>query len=313
MGEQAPVGIFVYNRPDHTRRLLESLHRNPIFGQSPITVFCDGPKTTDDLDAIACTRAVVREMLPASAAFVEREANRGLAASIIDGVSMLTRRHGRVIVCEDDLIFAPEALEFLNRALDRYRDEPKVMHVAAYMFPVKARLPEAHFYREATCWGWATWDRAWRHFEPDAARLLDYVGAPERKNRFDIEGSMYFHEMLRQQVVGRIDSWAIRWYASMFRAGGLALHPGRSLVQNEGFDGTGVHCGKTDVFKVDLADEAPTELPDMIEECPATIEAMIAYRAPLRRKLAPGRGIKRRVRNIASRLARQLLRWRAAA
>lgn len=313
MGAEAPIGIFVYNRPDHTRRLLESLHQNPAFATSPITVFCDGPKSDDDRRAIERTRAVVRELVPEGAAIIERDANQGLARSIIDGVTMLTERHGRVIVCEDDLVLSPHALDFLNRALERYRDEPRVMHVAAYMYPVKADLPPAHFYREATCWGWGTWDRAWRQFDPDAERLLDHVGGLRHKDRFNIEGSMYFYEMLRQQAVGRIDSWAIRWYASMFRAGGLALHPGRSLVQNEGFDGTGVHCGTTDAFDVSLADEAPVDLPDEVVECEATVAAMMAYRAPLRKTMAPGNPLKRRVVGLASRLARRLQRWRAVA
>ncbi|MDH3659413.1 MAG: hypothetical protein OEU92_05170 [Alphaproteobacteria bacterium] len=313
MGAKAPVAIFVYNRPDHTRRLLQSLARNPEFAESPITVFCDGPKPGDDLQAIERTRATVRELVPGSATLVERDVNHGLARSIIDGVTRLTDEHERVIVCEDDLIFSPHALGFLNRALLHYRDEPRVMHVAAYMYPVDAELPSAHFYREATCWGWATWDRAWRRFDPDAKGLLDHVDDRARKNRFNIEGSMYFHEMLRQQATGAIDSWAIRWYASMFRADGLALHPGRSLVQNEGFDGTGVHCGRTDVFDVELADDAPDALPDDIQECAETVQAMIAYRAPLREKLAPRSGMKHRVFSLAKHLARRLQLWRTAA
>ena len=308
MGAKAPIGIFVYNRPDHTRRLLESLHRNPIFAESPVAVFCDGPKRDDDLPAIERTRATVREHVP-DATIIEQAANQGLARSIIEGVTALTEEHGRAIVCEDDLVFSPYALDFLNQGLERYRDEPDVMHVAAYMYPVEAELPPAHFYREATCWGWATWDRAWRQFEPDAAKLLAHVGDHARRERFNIEGSMYFYEMLRQQVDGRIDSWAIRWYASMFRAGGLALHPGRSLVRNEGFDGTGVHCGKTDVFEVELAEAPPDRWPDDVSECQETVDAMIAYRAPLRSQLAPSRGLRR----FASRIARRLQLFRRAA
>ncbi|MGI9507734.1 MAG: glycosyltransferase family A protein [Geminicoccaceae bacterium] len=309
MGAEAPIGIFVYNRPDHTRRLLESLHRSPIFAESPVTVFCDGPKRDADLPAIERTRATVRERAPGSATIIERDVNQGLARSIIDGVTALTEEHGRVIVCEDDLVFSPHALDFLNRGLERYRDEPEVMHVAAYMYPVNAELPAAHLYREATCWGWATWDRAWRRFEPDAARLLQHLSDAKARHGFDIEGSMYFYEMLRQQVDGRIDSWAIRWYASMFRAGGLALHPGRSLVRNEGFDGTGVHCGKTDIFEVELTEEAPDAWPDEVSECRETVEAMIAYRAPLRSQLAPRRGLRR----LASGLVRRLQRFGRAA
>jgi hypothetical protein len=279
----APVAVFVYNRATHARRALRSLLSNPEASASPITVYCDGPRSDEDLKLVDETRRAVRELAPKSARIVEQEKNSGLANSIIAGVGEQCQHHGRVIVVEDDLVLSRAALRFLNTALRRYENAERVMHVAAYMFPVRRPLPGAFFYREATCWGWATWGRAWRRFEPDPAVIQTYVRSRSLVNEFNVRDSMYFWEMLKQQAEGRIDSWAIRWYGTMFIHGGLALHPGRSLVQNEGFDGSGVHCSLTNEFDVALSDVVPA-FPDEINECEEAVQAMIEYRSGHKRR-----------------------------
>jgi hypothetical protein len=274
----APVALFVYNRPDHARRALQSLLDNPDAATSAIRIYCDGPRSNGDVELVEATRRAVRGLARPDVRIVEQERNCGLANSIIGGVSELCAEHGRVIVVEDDLILSRAALRFLNMALDRYRDEERVMHVSAYMFPVRRPLPPAFFYREATCWGWATWASAWRRFEKDPAVIQEFVTTRSLISEFNVRDSMYFWEMLKKQAEGHIDSWAIRWYGSMFMHGGLALHPGRSLVQNEGFDGTGVHCSITDEFDVDPSDVVPS-LPDDISECEEAVQAMMEYRS----------------------------------
>ncbi len=139
----APLAIFIYNRPAHTQRMIESLWTNPEFADSPVWIFCDGPKTPEQEMLIAKTRAVARELVPKHAVIVERDRNLGLAQSLNTGISQLCDEYGRVIVCEDDLFFSPLALGYLNHALALYKDEERVMHVSAYMFPVDGQLPQA--------------------------------------------------------------------------------------------------------------------------------------------------------------------------
>lgn len=288
----APIVVFTYNRPEHTRRVLCSLSQNTQFEQSPVTVYCDGPKRVEHAEAVEANRRVVRQCAPAHARIVAREVNLGLANSIIGGVSEHLAEHGRVIVVEDDLVLSSGALRYLNEGLTRYAGEEKVMHIAAYMFPVLRSLPEAFFYREATCWGWATWDRAWKHFEPDASKLLGQIDRRALKSEFDVEDSMYFYPMLRKQAAGELDSWAIRWYASMFLNGGLSLHPGKSYVENLGFDGSGVHCNIDQRFIVTTTEEPIRTWPTEIVESRAAIDAMKEYRrqsSPMR-SLARGPG-----------------------
>jgi CTP:molybdopterin cytidylyltransferase MocA len=283
MHPPAPIAIFVYKRAEHARRMLASLARNPLAAQSPITVYCDGPRSDEEAPAVAAARAVVRELAPAHARVVERERNQGLAASVIAGVSEQVAAHGAVIMLEDDLELSPVALDYLNAALERYRDEPRVMHVSAFMYPVRAALPETFFCREATCsGGWATWARAWRHFEPDGRRIRDAVLERGAREAFNVN-AMDFLDMLDRQIAGRVDSWAIRWYGSLWLQGGLALHPGQSLVRNIGFDGSGAHSGVSGLWEVDVRTEPVTRFPDRIEEDPAAVKAMTAYRRRIQR------------------------------
>jgi hypothetical protein len=305
----APIVAFVFNRPAHSERMLRSLSASPEIERSPMTIYCDGPRSDRDVAAVEETRRVVRAVAPAHARIVERSENFGLAKSIITGVTEATRDFGRVIVAEDDLVFSPLAIGYFNAALDRYAADDRVMHIAGYMFPVRNAVPRAFFYREATCWGWATWARAWQHFEPDSNVILDWIAANDERRGFDVNDTMYFWEMLQQQASGRINSWAIRWYGSMYMRGGLALHPGTSFVQNDGFDGTGVHCSVTDEFVVPLATEPLSEFPSEIAESETAVNAMMDYRLNVHRqngvRQMPSR-IVSRLRSAADRLRRRL-------
>jgi GT2 family glycosyltransferase len=274
----APIAVFAYRRPRHLRRMLESLLANPQAKESAIRIFCDGARGAEDRADVAATRAVARTLAPAHARVVERGENLGLARSVIGGVSELTAEFGSVIALEDDLVLSPYALDFLNRALERYRDEERVMHVSAYMFPVAVRLPEAFFHTEASCWGWATWARAWAHFEPDAVKLSEAVKARCALREFDSRGSYEFFRMLELQARGEIDSWAIRWYASIWLRGGLALHPDRALAANVGHDGSGVHSDVTDDYDVQLRDAPVRTFPDRVEPSEAAMRAMVRFR-----------------------------------
>jgi hypothetical protein len=283
----APIAIFVYKRPEHSKQMLSSLCKNVGYTNADITVYCDGPRDNDDLEDVLATRKIVREFLP-EANIVEREENMGLARSIISGVSEQCKKYGRVIVLEDDLILSPVAINYFNQGLERYSESEKVMHISAYMFPVNQTLPSSFFYREATCWGWATWERAWQYFESDSEVILDYVLKNKLSYEFDIEDSMYFLSMLRRQLKGELDSWAIRWYGSMFMQSGLSLHPANSLMQNIGFDGSGVHCSSTNEYDVTLSKDMP-DFPEDISECREAVSAMIQYRQKMQKPGVIGR------------------------
>ncbi len=274
-----PIAVFAYNRPKHLQRLADSLDRVPGFRESPLYIFCDGPRTEADRPLTDAVRRIAQDAFPVHAERIWQSHNLGLAQSLISGITAVLKRHGRIIVAEDDLVFSPVSLAYFHEALERYADTPRVAHVAGYMFPTGRHFTRPFFYREMSCWGWATWTRAWRLFEPNAAELLARIDREGRASAFDLDGTMAFREMLRNQRDGVIDSWAIRWYASMFCAGALALHPPRPVVANLGFDGTGSHCRDQDArFAVTLTHEPITDFPNEINECEDAVAAMMQYR-----------------------------------
>ncbi len=239
----APIAIFAYRRPEHTARLLRSLLSNPEAQTSRVVAFCDGPRSEEDVPLVARTRQVVAASGLRHLEVVERPHNMGLAASVIDGVTRLCEAHGRVIALEDDLILSGTFLRYMNDALDRYEDEPGVLHVSGFMYPVGLEAScDALFMPFISSWGWGTWARAWRAFDPAPSPGTAVLSDPDLRRRFDLDGSYGFSRMLRRQLAGRSDSWAIRWYLSVFNRGGLSLFPRRSLVENAGFDLDSSHC-----------------------------------------------------------------------
>ncbi len=201
-----------------------------------------------------------------SALLVESPQNQGLASSIIAGVTQLIAEYGKVIVFEDDLLSSPHTLQFFNDALERYANEEKVMHISAYMLPITPdNLPETFFFRAAFSWGWATWARAWHNLEPDIDTLMQRFDK-ERVNQFSIEHSMNFWKQMLDFKAGRNNSWAIRWYASIFLKNGLTLNPLHSLVHNIGHDGSGTHSNIESTYQVQVAQKRVTYFPDVIKE-----------------------------------------------
>jgi hypothetical protein len=250
----APITLFVYNRPVHTRLTVEALKKNDLAKDSHLIVFSDAPKSESQAEAVREVRKYIRSITGfRSVSIVEREWNWGLANSIIDGVTSLVNKFGRVIVLEDDLLTSPHFLAYMNTSLETYQNEERVMSITGYMFPIdNSGLPETFFLKILGCWGWATWDRAWKYFEKDPKNLLESFSQSEI-DRFNLEGAYDFWSQVQQNESGKINTWAIFWYTSMFQKDGLSLHPAFSMVDNIGNDNSGVHCSKTNNFNSALA------------------------------------------------------------
>ena len=253
MNNYAPILLFVYNRPEHLKQLIASLQANAEAAQSMLFIYTDAARNKADEEQVNKVREVIRHIDGfASIEVVERATNWGLARNIIGGVTEQIRHYGRVIVLEDDLVVAPYFLRFMNDALEAYKDEPQVGHIQACDFTQDASLPDTFLIKFTGSWGWATWERAWQHFNPDGQALLNELESRRLTRRFDFNGNYRFTRMLRRQVQGKNNSWAIRWNASLFLKDILSLNVGRSLVQNNGFDGSGTHCGGGNLYDSQL-------------------------------------------------------------
>ena len=258
--ELAPIVLTVYNRPWHTEQTLRALQNNDLADQSILYVYSDGPKhlaLQDDLEKIEQVRKLVKsEKWCKEVHLIESKQNIGLVNSFVKSITEVVNKHGKVIVLEDDQITSKGFLKFLNEALEIYKDETQVMHISAYMYPAKFISKESTFFLNIqSCPGWATWKRAWDLYNHDAVDHLKYFSQDKKlKKKFDIEGHAYFFKQLVLNAGPINYSWAVRWYASCLRANGLSLFPAKSLVQNIGLDGTGVHCGPTTMYDVETVD-----------------------------------------------------------
>lgn len=249
----APILLFVYNRPDHVKRGIESLLANSLAKDSELYIYSDAAKDADAQPAVDEVRQFIHTIQGFKRIYyIERTENWGLARSIIDGVTTRINQHGRVIVLEDDLVVAPYFLQFMNDALETYQDEENVCHIQACDFTQDPTLPDTFLIKWTGSWGWATWKRAWQLFNPNGQELLDELIRRRLTRRFDFNGKYGYTRMLRRQIEGKNNSWAIRWNASLFLADKLSLNVGKSLIQNEGFDGSGTNCGSGNLYASDL-------------------------------------------------------------
>ena len=263
----APIILFVYNRPWHTRQTVEALQRCEQASESDLYVFADGPKDNASAE-VREHIAEVREYVHTidgfrSVTIEEAEKNKGLANSVIAGVNKVLEKHGRVIVVEDDIVVSSHFLPFMNQSLDLYEYDKSVMCINGYSIIKEPYIKQnTYFLYGADCWGWATWKRGWEVFVHDASYLMNTIIHSRKLNRrFSFNGTYPYVEMLQNQIDGKIDSWAIRWYASAIIKGGLCLYPSRSLVQNIGF-GDGTHCHDADCYQATVvADETLTDFP----------------------------------------------------
>lgn len=245
----APVILFVYNRPWHTEQTLRALQQNDLASESELYIYADGPKPHAEekqLQQIRQVREIIRrEQWCGTVHIIESETNKGLADSVIAGVTEVVNRHGRVIVLEDDIVTSSGFLRYMNDALELYKDDTQVMHISGYIYPYKTKRKmqkqDTCFLKIYSCWGWATWQRAWMYFEPDVNIHLQHYSTPQEIKQFNVNGHMPNYWQLLANKNGDIYTWAVKWYASWLWQGGLSLFPFCSLVRNIGVTGQGEH------------------------------------------------------------------------
>ncbi|MFT6095931.1 MAG: FkbM family methyltransferase [Nonlabens sp.] len=242
----APIVLFVYNRPEHTRKTLEALRLNDLASESILYIYADGAKqnaSKTQLEAVAATRKVIKEQLwCGDVVLIESQENKGLANSVISGVTDVIEKHKKVIVLEDDIIVNSGFLRYMNTSLHLYEKEGSVFGVSGYKFESNRIIKDkTYFLPVMSSWGYGTWKDRWEKIDFDSKSLLQKVLDRDLMGKMKF-GKFNFYDMLQQQANGIIDSWAVRFYTSMIIQNGLFLFPKESLLTNIGFDGSGVHC-----------------------------------------------------------------------
>jgi len=250
----SPIVLFTYNRPWHTKKTIESLQKNELASESILYIYSDAPKNEQAVEEVKKVREYIRTVKGfKDIKIIEREKNYGLAKSIIDGVTTTIKKYGRIIVLEDDLITSPYFLNFMNEALEFYKDKKKVWHISGWNYPINDNgLGDVFLWRVMNCWGWATWNDRWSFYEKNVDKIINEFSSKDIK-RFNLDGAEKFWDQIIANKKKKINTWAIFWYAIIFKNNGLCLNPTKTLVQNIGLDGSGVNCQKTDIFKSELS------------------------------------------------------------
>ncbi|WP_339813385.1 DapH/DapD/GlmU-related protein [uncultured Imperialibacter sp.] len=256
--ETAPIVLFAYNRPWHTEQTLEALSKNELALESKLFIYADGPKeniSIEDLSKIEQTRRILNKKKWCKEVYIkESDTNKGLADSIVAGVTEVVNKYGKVIVLEDDIVTSAGFLKYMNDALRLYEKDKDVMHISGYMYPHDETLPETFFFNVPLCWGWGTWKRAWVNFNGNSAYLWKEIALKRGWDSFNKVGGDYLQKQLAGNITGTMKTWFIKWHASLYLLDGMSLYPNRSLVQNIGFDRTGEHKESNNfAYKVELS------------------------------------------------------------
>lgn len=245
----APIVLFVYNRPWHTEQTLRALMKNDLAKESELYIYADGPKedaTEEQLNLINQVRILIRqEQWCGKVHIIESKHNKGLADSIISGVTEVVNKYGRVIVLEDDLETAPMFLTYMNEALSYYEPRNCVFSISA---DIPMRMPEIKPYAYDVfvsyrnfSYGWGTWKERWNQVDWSINNFYEFQNDTLVQQAFCRGGDDLF-DMLEAQSRGIIDSWAIRFTWAHFEQHAVSIMPTQTFVHHLGFDGSGVHC-----------------------------------------------------------------------
>lgn len=242
----APIALFVYNRPKHTEQTITALKKNVLADESELYIYSDAPKKECDREKVQAVREYIKTIEGfKKVTIIERTENYGLAKSIIDGVSDITARYGKIIVLEDDLITEKFFLKYMNDALERYKDNSQVYSITGYSYMGKEiDSLDTYFLKLGSSWSWGTWKDRWEKMDTACTGWEKLKEDRKLRKQFDYDYSYpFFDLLLRQMKEEKTNSWAIKWYWTIFKNEGLTLYPSVPLVYNAGFDGSGEHCG----------------------------------------------------------------------
>lgn len=278
--ERAPIALFVFNRPDHTRQTIEALRRNRGADGTRLYVFSDDARNEQDQSNVEAVRTQLRSIDGfKQVEVVLAGGNRGLARSIISGVSAVLSEHRRVIVVEDDLVTSDRFLDFMNDGLETYGARKDVFSISGYCHPARMfRLPRDYPHdvflslRNST-WGWATWLDRWQRVDWEVSDYASFRNCREKRKKFD-RGGQDLSDSLDKQMAGLLDSWGIRFTYAHFANEAYSVVPVRSFVDNIGHDGSGVHCGKSGNYRTALGNSlSDWVLPKQIEPEESVLKA----------------------------------------
>ncbi|WP_269686700.1 glycosyltransferase [Flavobacterium lacustre] len=252
----APICLFVYNRLDETKITVEALKANFLAAESKLFIFSDGFKNAETQSKVEEVRAYIKTITGfKEITLIESAVNKGLASSIIEGVTKIVNTHGTVIVLEDDLVTTPNFLDFMNQSLQFYESNTSIQSISGFSMKIKNKLKDSDvfFHQRTHSWGWATWGNRWDKNIFYPIYITDTIASkPNILKNFNKQCGNDISEMLLNSLSGKNNSWYVRWVFDHFITKRLTVYPFLSKVYNIGFSDNGTHCKGIDVFKTEI-------------------------------------------------------------
>jgi hypothetical protein len=237
---KTPVFLILFNRPRHTRKLLERLSEAR---PRHLYVIADGPRDDHPEDTALCAEA--RDLLglidwPCNLIRDFADVNLGCKRRVISGLTAGFERFDKAVILEDDCLPDPSFLRFSAELLDRYEDDPAVMNIAGTC--MREAGPESYFFSNYfLCWGWATWRRAWHHYDEQLDELETSWPATKKTIPASRRAKRNYFNALKATKRGEMRSWAFQWNYTCLRRGGLTIVPSKRLIENTGFGADATH------------------------------------------------------------------------
>lgn len=241
----APICLFTYNRLEETKLTVQSLQNNFLASNSELYIFSDGAKHSKDEKTVQEVRNYLKTINGfKNINIVESSINKGLANSIIDGVTEIVERFGKIIVLEDDLYTTPNFLDFMNQALNFYHGIDGVKSINGYSLFLKGSTKDlknkVYFQSRPFPWGWATWKEEWK--PQFFYSKKDYENILNKRKFLKSELGNDIPEMLNRFLTDKNNSWYVRYAVQHLIENKVSVYPCFSKVENIGFGENGTHC-----------------------------------------------------------------------
>lgn len=277
----APIALFVYNRLDNTRQTIEFLKKNTLAAESELYVFSDGGKDEQSWKQVNELRNYLHTINGFKRIHLtEHKENIYIERNVTEGITEVLKEHNSVIVLEDDICTSPVFLKYINEALEKYKDEKKVMHIAGFTNLDLKDKGDTYFTPHMTGWGWATWKDRWQYFQRYATKEEALKGLTAIDlQAIEYNGNFHCLQSLDRQPI----PWDICWELCIYKQKGLCLHPTHTLVKNIGIT-NGTHFKTQKIFGWFEYDREVRTEPIILRDIPIERDETIekAYAAALK-------------------------------
>ncbi|MDE6478935.1 MAG: glycosyl transferase [Muribaculaceae bacterium] len=278
----SPIIVFAFNRLDSLKTTIKALKFNPEAKDSDLYIFVDGPRPQkkDEAEKVSQVREYVKTITGfKSLNYVFSPLNKGLAPSIIEGVTNVINSYGKAIVVEDDLYVSKSFLRFMNQMLNTFENDERIFQISGFSTKIATHIEgDVYLNGRAQSWSWATWKDRWDTVDWEVKDFDILCGDRNKQKAFNSHGSDLF-VMLRNHKRGIISSWYVRFCYEMHKQGKYTICPARSLVRNDGFNCEGTHCNNYNRYRIEFEEEHMREfiLPPFLKPENNVLQDAIKY------------------------------------